>query len=107
MLQDHPIPYFLGSCFVSLGRLIPRRTRLIVTLGPPATTPMRMIHGIHCRSSDSRPDSEMAATAGITQNSIFMINVAHLANGGHAFAEELPDFAGRHPHLHETTFFRH
>src|SRR5439155_19199353 len=88
-------------------RLVPRRARLIISFGPPAASPMRMVHRVHRCPPDVRPNAEMPASTGVAQDSILMVQVSHLTHGRHAFAKKLANFAGGHADLGETAFFGH
>src|SRR5258708_673392 len=107
MLQNHPVPNLFRPRLVSLRRLIPRGSRLIVSLGAAAASAVRMIHSIHRGPAYIRANAQVTAAPGVSKHPVFMVDIADLAYGRHAFAEKLSYFARWHTHLGESSLFRH
>ena len=66
-----------------------------------------MIHRIHYHAANVRTPPQPSGAARLADTHVFMFVVSHLADGRHAFNEDLADFSGRQPHLGVTPFLGH
>src|SRR5690606_15203270 len=77
------------------GRCAPRGHRRFPPDGSlPFTTAVRVVHGVHHRTANRRTASEPARPSRFTDRDQFVIQVAHLTDGGPAFLANHADFAG-------------
>jgi hypothetical protein len=67
----------------------------------------RMINGIHYYAAYMRLLTHPSFPAGFADADIFVLVVAYLANGSHAFNEHLAYFTGRKSYLSIVAFLRH
>src|SRR5207302_3671551 len=72
----------------------PGRLRMIA-LDAPFTAAVRMIHGVHGYAADRGPDAPPTRAPGLSEGFILMVEIAHLANRGHAIHGKFANFAGR------------
>src|SRR2546429_8211371 len=64
-------------------------------LDAPFTAAVRMIHGVHRYAADRGPDAPPTRAPGLSEGFILMVEIAHLANRGHAIHGKFANFAGR------------
>src|SRR5512145_1886366 len=84
---------------VAAGRLAPGRHRVTATGGLAFTTTVRVIHGVHDHAADRRANAQPDPSAGLAESNVFVLEVAHLADGRAAVQMDLADFAGGHAEL--------
>ena len=65
---------------------------------------MRVVARGHRHAPDFRALAQVASTARLAQVLVFVIEVADLANRGHALHRQPADLARRHAHLGELAF---
>src|SRR5713101_4079531 len=79
---------------VSLGRLAPRGHR-VVALPLAFAAPHGMVDRIHHRSTNRRPEALPAHAARLADGHVLVVEVADLADRGHAVELDLPHLARR------------
>src|SRR6266567_837059 len=77
---------------VPLGRLAPRSHRMVALALALAAT-HGVIDGIHHRPADGGPEALPAHPARLAHGDVFVIEISHLAHGGHAFELDLAHLA--------------
>ena len=92
---------------MSLGRHAPGGAGMTAAGGFAFAAAHGMIHGIHYHAANVRTPPQPSGTARLADVHVFMFVVSHLADGRHAFNEDLADFSGRQPHLGVTPFLGH
>src|SRR4029453_17038213 len=79
---------------VALGRLAPR-CHGVVALALALAATHRVVDRVHHGAAHGRPESLPAHAPGLADRHVLVIQVADLADGGHALDGHQPDFAGR------------
>src|ERR1700722_20410123 len=90
---------------VTLGQQTPRRGQLLpaaAALGFALAAAVWMIHRVLRDTAVDRADATMPGTAGLAENHVLMLGVAHLADGCIAGLVKLADFTGRQADLRIT-----
>src|SRR5262245_53719578 len=82
----------------------PRRYR-VIALYAALTTTVRVIHGVHGHTANGRANTHPARAAGLAERFVLVIQVADLANRGHAVYGKLSHFAGRQLDQRQIAFF--
>src|SRR4029453_16650110 len=77
---------------VALGRLAPRRHR-VVTLALALATTHRVVHRVHDGAAHGRAEAAPAHAPGLADRDVLVVEVADLADGGHAVYGDQPDLA--------------
>src|SRR6476620_6603510 len=104
---DDETPGRLGpSGAVAHGRLAPRGLRRHPGRGFAFATTMRMVARVHDDTSDLGPLAHVPGTAGLAEVLVLVVEVADLADGGHAAERHAPHLARREPHGGELALLR-
>src|SRR5215217_2415275 len=82
-----------------LHRLSPLGLRLTTDRGFALAAAMRMVTRVHCRPADRWAPPTMPVATGLSNNDIFVVDVADLSQGCHAVEVDQPHLSRRHPHL--------
>src|SRR5439155_20186527 len=82
-LHDELVRSVVVACLVTERRNSPRRHG-VITLHPPFTTAVRMIHRVHDHAAHRGPDSHMPLAAGLSNRDVLMIDIADLTDRGDA-----------------------
>src|SRR5690349_11142157 len=89
---------FVGALVVpgllAQRRESPGRLRMIA-LDAPFAAAVRVIHGVHGDAANRWPDAAPARAPGFSEGFVLMVQIAYLANCGHAIHGKLANFAGR------------
>src|SRR5215470_17055540 len=80
------------------GRLAPWGLRVAARPGLTLAAAVRVVGGIHCRAPHRRPCAHPARTSRLAARLVFVLQVAHLAQGGHAPHVDAPQLARGHAH---------
>src|SRR5215469_13280794 len=96
-LHDHAIGALVLTRLLAERRESPRRHR-VITLHAAFTTAVRMIHGVHGHAANGRFLAAPTRAARLAIGLILVVEIANLADRGHAIDREPADFAGRHLH---------
>src|SRR6266704_2471032 len=81
--DDELVSSFIFSCLITQRRLAPGGLRLSTNRRTTLSTTMWMVARVHCRATNGRTTTQVPGTPGFTKTLVLMIDVAHLANGGH------------------------
>src|SRR6185436_13666965 len=79
------------------GGLAPGRLGWHAGRGLALTTAVRMVAGVHHHAADLGAPPHVAAASGLADVLVLVIQVAHLADRGHAGGVHPPHLAGREP----------
>src|SRR6476620_7539178 len=102
---DDETPGRLGpSGAVAHGRLAPRGLRRHPGRGFAFATTMRMVTRVHDDTSDFGPLAHVPGAAGLAEVLVLVVEVADLADGGHALHRDAPHLARRQPDGGELAF---
>src|SRR5579862_1639468 len=93
-LRNHPVGAPVMPGFRAERGETPRRHRMI-SLYAAFAAAVRMVHRIHGHAAHGRPFAVPARPAGLAVRHVFMIEIAHLADGGHAVDREPAHFPRR------------
>src|SRR6187401_1962215 len=94
---DDETPGRLGpSGAVAHGGLAPRGLRRHPGRGFAFATTMRMVARVHDDTSDLGPLAHVPGAAGLAEILVLVVEVADLADGGHATHRDAPHLARRH-----------
>src|SRR6476620_2897687 len=69
-------------------------------------TTVRMVSWVHDDASDLGPLAHVPGAAGLAEVLVLVVEVADLADGGHAAERHAPHLAGREPHGGELALLR-
>src|SRR5437868_2331180 len=94
-LHDEFIGALVVARLVSQGRLAPGRYRMASTTGFALAAAMRMVHWIHGHATVGGANSHPTLASGLADGDVFVVEIAHLANGGHAIHQNLASLARR------------
>ena len=98
----------LVSGLVSERGLAPRGDRAgTPDRGFALTAAVRVVAGVHDRAADGRADAHVAGPAGLADRDVAVVDVADLADGGHAADRDVPQFAGGQADQRERALLRH
>src|SRR6266850_3629627 len=81
---------------VALGRLAPRRHR-VIALALALAAAHRVVDRVHDRAAHRRPEALPAHAAGLADRHVLVIEVADLPDGGHAVERDQPYLARGQP----------
>src|SRR4029077_5647210 len=81
----------------------PRRLR-VIALDLAFSSTVRMIHRIHGHAAHGGLDAAPPRASSLAERFVFMVEVANLANRGHAIDGKLAHFAAGHLHQREVAF---
>src|SRR2546422_7760508 len=84
-------------------RKTPRRLR-VIAFASAFTATVRMVHRVHGHTANRRPAAVPARPARFAVGNVFVIQITHLADGGHAVDRKLANFARGQLHQGEITF---
>src|SRR4051794_21988603 len=104
--DNHGVGALVIAC-LSLYRLTPLRSRLAANRCFSLTTAVRMVARVHRRATNGWSSTAMSIAACLTDDDVFVIDVADLPEGGHAIQVNEPDFTGRHTNLRVIAGLRH
>src|SRR2546427_3337245 len=90
---------------VALGGLAPRRHRMIA-LALALAAAHRVIDRVHDGAAHRRPEAAPAHAPSLADRHVLVIEVAHLADGGHAVERDQPYLARGQPQRGPIAFFR-
>src|SRR3954468_24063245 len=91
--DDEASGQFVDAGAVAHGRLAPRRLGRHARRALALTTAVRMVARVHDDAADFRPTAHVARPAGLAEVLILVIEVADLADRGHALDAHAPDLA--------------
>src|SRR5262249_35127710 len=80
---------------------------MIAPLALSLASAVWMVHRIHGHAADRGTDSLPAGPAGLAHGDVFVLGVAHFADGGLALQEDLSDLSRRELHLGVFPFLSH
>src|SRR5436190_11189277 len=106
-LHDEAVRVLAVPRLVALGRLAPRRHRVTAARGLALAAAERVIHRVHRHAAHVWTLTEPAAPPSLADRNVLVIEVAHLADRGHALDEHLADFARGQLHRRVFAFARH
>jgi len=92
------MPGLLAQCRESPGRL------RMIALHAPFAAAVRVIHRIHGHAANRGPNAAPARPPGLSEGFVLMVEIAHLANRGHAIHGKLANFARRQLHQRDFAF---
>src|SRR5215210_1887266 len=95
--DDQPSGRLGATGSIAHRRLAPRGLGRHPRRGLALATAMGMVTRVHDDASDLRPLAEMAGAARLAEVLVLVIEVADLADGGHAAQRDPAHLAGRHP----------
>ena len=76
----------------------------MIALYAAFTAAVRVIHRVHGHAANGRLHAAPPRSACLAEGFVFVIEVADLANGGHALNRELANFAGGQLHQRDIVF---
>src|SRR5581483_958105 len=86
--------------------LAPRRHRMPAPAGFAFAAAVRMIHRVHRNAAVVRALAQPARLPRLAVRFVFMVDIAHLADGGHALHRHAPHFARRQFQQRHAAFSR-
>src|SRR5699024_7841953 len=91
-------------CALVLARALERRSTprslgLATNRRAPLTTTVRVVVGVHCRTTNVRALAHVTAASSLTDLEVLMIHVANLTKCGHAAEVNHANFTARHAQL--------
>src|ERR1041385_5329120 len=93
--HDEPISALVIACLEAARGLAPRSPRMTAAAGLTLSAAVRMIHRIHRNAAIVRHFAHPALASGLAQAHIFVLDVAHLADGRGTLDQHFPDFTRR------------
>src|SRR4249919_896520 len=102
--DDEPSGRLGPSGAIAHGGLAPRGLRRHPRRGLAFATAMRMVARVHDDPADLRALAHVPGAAGLAEVLVLVVEVADLANSGHALHRHAPHLAGREAHGGELTF---
>src|SRR5262249_41344741 len=91
------------SGLVALGRLAPRRHR-VVALAFALAAPHGMVDRVHDRAAHRRPEATPTHAASLADRDVLVVEVAHLTDRGHAVETDEANLTGRQLQRRAVTF---
>src|SRR5579885_2640468 len=102
-LNDHALGAAVMPRLCSEGREAPGRLG-VIALHPAFTAAMRVVHRIHGHASHRRPLAMPTRPPSIAVGNVFVVQIADLADGGHAIDAKAPHFTGRQLYQRQIAF---
>src|SRR6476646_5509759 len=96
--DDEPSGRLGPSGAVAHGGLAPRGLRRHPRRGLAFAPAVRMVARVHDDPTDLRALAHVPGAAGLAEVLVLVVEVADLADGGHAQHRDATHLAGRHPH---------
>src|SRR4029079_5576133 len=96
--DDQPSGRLGATGPIAHRRLAPRRLGRHPRGGLALPAAARMVTRVHDRARDLRALAQVAGPAGLAEVLVLVVEVADLADRGHAPDRDAPHLAGRHPH---------
>src|ERR1700691_5128487 len=108
LLAPPPHDHFVGSLVATRlfahRHLTPRRRRRTAGRRARLTTAMRMVDRVHRDAANVRTLSAMTLPSGISNDLVFVFEIAELTDRGAAQDRDLAHFTRRHAHLSVLAF---
>src|SRR5580704_3981702 len=106
-VHDKCIGALVISRLVSAGRLPPRGDRMTSAGSLAFTTAVRVIHRVHGNAAIVRTLAEPARPSSFADGHVFVIEIPHLADRGHAALRNLANLTRRQFHQRVLAFLGH
>src|SRR5512133_651709 len=93
-VDDELVRPLVVTRLVPARRLAPRGDRVTSTGSLAFAAAVRMVHGVHRHAAVMRALPQPAGPSRLADGNVFVVQVAHLSDGGHAIDHHLARFAG-------------